>query len=389
MNPIDNPYTPNAGRKPVAFVGRDAIITDVNNALQRLQKGGSSQNYMLVGLRGVGKTVLLQHLYKQAQKLGFLTIELEIMERGKSLPEILVPELRAKLFQLDNIESAKDAVHRAWQAFAGFLKHVELTYKDLEIKPLAGLADSGQLDYDLKDLLLAVGEAAQAANTVLVLFIDEFHAAPKAELTALIQALHKCAQESLPVSLIGAGLPQLRAIAAEAKTYTERMFLYVTIDALDENSATQALREPALKHDVQYDENAIKKVFQKTQGYPYFIQEWGAVLWDNTENPHITVQDIDDAEHKVQAKLDDSFYRVRLDRVTEKEKEYMLSMAKLGNHASYKTREIASAMNKKQQDTSSLRDSLIRKGMIYAPSYGEVAFTVPLFGAYLLRELGE
>lgn len=388
MNPIDNPYTPNAGRKPMAFVGRDKIMTDVDNALQRLQRGGSSQNHMLVGLRGVGKTVLLSHLSRKAKERGFLTIELEIMESGQSLPDVLVPELRAKLFQLNKVDAAKAAVQRAFQALAGFLKHVKFTYQDWEIEPLAGVADSGQLDYDLKELLLAVGEAAQAANTVLVLFIDELHAASKNELTAIIHALHKCAQESLPISLIGAGLPQLRTIAAEAKSYTERMFLYVTIDALDETAAAQALVEPATTHGVEYDEQAVRAVFAETRGYPYFIQEWGSMLWDCTEQPPIRAEHVQQSKAQVEAKLDDSFYRVRFDRLTEQEKRYMHAMAKLGDHSSYKTRDIATQLNKTPQQISGLRDSLIRKGMIHAPHYGEVAFTVPLFGSYLLRELG-
>lgn len=389
MNPIKNPYTPSAGRKPAAFVGRDKIVKDITDALERLRFGGSSQNYMLVGLRGVGKTVLLQSIFKHSRNQGYLTIELEIVEGGKSLPEMLVPELRAKLLQLSKVEAAKAATQRAMGALAGFLKHVKFSYDDWDIQPLLGLADSGQLDYDLKELLLAVGEAAQAADTILVLFIDELHSAPKDELTALIYALHKCAQEALPVLLIGAGLPQLRALAAEAKSYTERMFLYTTIDALDEPSSNAALRLPAQKHDVDYEPQALSYIFRHTQGYPYFIQEWGATVWDLVQQSPITYADILSAQLAVQSKLDDSFYRVRFDRLTEAEKRYMHAMAKQGRQDSYKSGDIAKLLNKRVQDVSNTRETLIKKGMIYAPIYGEVMFTVPLFGDYLLRELGD
>ncbi|PUE45557.1 ATP-binding protein [Limnohabitans sp. 2KL-51] len=387
MNPITNPYNPGAGTPPPELAGRNELREKVRICIERLRIGNSAKSLILVGLRGVGKTVLLDRMRLDAEGTGIQTLRIEAPE-NKSLPAMLAPELRKALLRMSTIESAKEVSQRALRALAGFAKGLKLKFADIEVgfdyAPEPGLADNGELESDLTALLVQTGEAAKAAGTVMVMFIDELQYVKESQFAALISALHRCAHLRLPITLVGAGLPQLLALAGEAKSYSERLFEYPQVDKLNTSAAMDALRKPAQQLGVHYTDDAALAIVEKTQGYPYFLQEWGKHTWDVATTSPITLDVVKTATQLTIAGLDESFFKVRLERTTPSERRYLRAMADLGP-GPHRSGDIANQLLKTVSTQAPVRSSLIRKGIVWSPTHGDTAFTVPLFHEYLLR----
>jgi hypothetical protein len=387
MNPITNPYNPGAGTPPPELAGRDELREKVRICIERLRIGNSAKSLILVGLRGVGKTVLLDRMRSDAEGTGIQTLRIEAPE-NKSLPAMLAPELRKALLRMSTIASAKEVSQRALRALAGFAKGLKLKFADIEVgfdyEPEPGLADNGELESDLTALLVQTGEAAKAAGTVMVMFIDELQYVKENQFAALISALHRCSHLRLPITLVGAGLPQLLALAGEAKSYSERLFEYPQVDKLNTSAAMDALRKPAQQLGVNYTDDAALAIVEKTQGYPYFLQEWGKHTWDVATTSPITLDVVKTATQLTIAGLDESFFKVRLERTTPSERRYLRAMADLGP-GPHRSGDIANQLLKTVSTQAPVRSSLIRKGIVWSPTHGDTAFTVPLFHEYLLR----
>jgi hypothetical protein len=387
MDPVINPYAPGAGTPPPELAGRDALRENIRIAVKRMRIGNAAKSLILVGLRGVGKTVLLDQMRKDVEALGALTLRIEAPE-DRSLPALLAPQLRTTLLGLSKVDAARDLARKSLRALAGFAKALKLKYGDIEVgvdlEAEAGLADNGDLETDLSVLLQQVGLAAKSANTILVMFIDELQYVQEDELSALISAMHRCAQEKLPLTLVAAGLPQLVGRAGKAKSYAERLFDYPEIGPLSNSEASIALTRPAADLDVRFQDTAVDEIFRCTFGYPYFLQEWGKHVWDLAPSSPITKADVERASDVALAALDENFFRVRFDRCTPAERRYLRAMAELGP-GPHRSGDIAQTLSQKVISLAPLRDRLIRKGMIWAPSHGDTAFTVPLFHDYLAR----
>ncbi|MCZ8114566.1 ATP-binding protein [Silanimonas sp.] len=389
MDPIANPYAPGAGAPPPELAGRDALIEQVRIATARIRAGRQAKSVLLVGLRGVGKTVLLDRMRQDAEAAGMETIRIEAPE-GRSLPAMLAPQLRLALLRLSRRDKAKDLASRGLRALAGFAKSLKLKYADLEVgidlDPEPGLADNGDLESDLLALLEAAARAAQADGTALVLFIDELQYVPEEQLASLVTALHRCAQQQVPVVLVGAGLPSLPGQMGRAKSYAERLFAFPFIGPLDATAARDAIEVPAAALGVRFEPAATEAILQATEGYPYFLQEWGKHAWDVAKGSPITVADVELAAREAVAALDESFFRVRFDRLTLAEKRYLRAMAALGP-GPHRSGDIADTLGRKVTAMGPIRAQLIDKGMVWSPNHGDTAFTVPMFDAYLRRIL--
>ena len=382
-----NPYAPGAGTPPPELAGRDDLIERAAVTLDRVRAGRSSRSFILYGLRGVGKTVLLNRIRMDAEVRGFAGIKIEAPEE-RSLPALLAPALRSMLLKLSRGEAAKAGAQRALRALAGFAKALKVKYQDLElgldIDPEQGLADSGDLDTDLSDLIGSVGAAAAERGTAAILFIDELQYVPEDQLAALITALHSANQEQLPVTMVAAGLPQLVGRTGRAKSYAERLFEFASIDRLDSEAAEAALTVPAGKEGVAYEADAVAVILEQTGGYPYFLQEWGKHSWDVATRSPISADDARCATGEALAELDASFFRVRFDRLTPAEKRYMRAMAELGA-GPHRSGDIAEVLGRKVTTVAPMRNALIAKGMIFSPAHGDTAFTVPLFDGFMKR----
>lgn len=387
MDPIRNPYAPGAGTPPPELAGRDELREQVRVGIERLRLGLPAKSLLMVGLRGVGKTVLLDRMRDDAEGSGIHTLRIEAPE-GRSLPALLAPQLRQALLRLSRQQAARAMAQRALRALAGFAKSLKLKYDDIEVgldfDPEPGLADNGDLEHDLQALLETVGEAAKAAGTALVMFIDELQYVREDELAALIIALHRCGQRRLPVSLVGAGLPQLPGRMGRAKSYAERLFDFPRVGPLNAAAAKLAIAKPAKAQGVDFADAAVAAIVQKTQGYPYFLQEWGKHAWDAAAATPIRKQDVAAAGTSAIAALDDSFFRVRFDRLTPAEKRYLRAMAELGP-GPHRSGDIAEQLQRKVTSLGPTRSQLIDKGMVWSPSHGDTAFTVPLFDEFMKR----
>ncbi|MBX2979838.1 MAG: ATP-binding protein [Flavobacteriales bacterium] len=387
MDPIRNPYAPGAGTQPPALVGRDDLLETVRIAIARVRIGNPAQSVMMVGLRGVGKTVLLDRMKDDAEASGVHTLRIEAKERG-SLPALLVPQLRQALLRLSRNANAQDLAERALRGLAGFAKALKVKYGDIEVgfdfDPEPGLADNGDLEHDLQALLEAAGKAAAKGGTAIAIFIDELQYVPEDQMAALITAMHRCAQNRSPILLIGAGLPQLRGRMGEAKSYAERLFAYPTIGPLSPADARSAIEKPAAGQQVHVEKAATDLIIEKTEGYPYFIQEWGKHTWDVADASPITESDVRNATPLTIAALDESFFRVRFDRLTPAEKVYLRAMAELGP-GPHRSGDIAQVLGVAVSALGPRRNNLIAKGMIWSPNHGDTAFTVPLFDQFMKR----
>lgn len=387
MDPVRNPFAPGAGTPPPELAGRDDLREIIRIALERTRLGRPTKSVLMIGLRGVGKTVLLDRMREDAEAAGIHTLRVEAPE-GRSLPAILAPQLRQTLLRLSRNEKAKDFAQRALRGLAGFAKALKVKYSDIEVgfdfDPEPGLADNGDLENDLQDLLEVAGVAAQKAGTALVMFIDELQYVEEDELAALITALHRSAQRRLPVVLVGAGLPQLRGRMGRAKSYAERLFDFPEIGPLPPPAARRAIVKPAEDEGVKVNNDALDGIIQQTRGYPYFLQEWGKHAWDTATKSPITVNDVDSASASAIAALDESFFRVRFDRLNPSEKRYLRAMAALGP-GPHRSGDIAEKLGRDVTSLGPTRNQLITKGMIWSPSHGDTAFTVPLFDEFMHR----
>jgi hypothetical protein len=355
--------------------------------MARIQIGNPAKSVLMVGLRGVGKTVLLDKIRQDADARGMQTISVEAPE-GRSLPAMLAPQLRLALLRLSRVEQAKAVAEKGLRALAGFAKALKFKFGDIEVgldfDPEPGLADNGDLQGDLTALLEQVGNAAKSANTTLVIFIDELQYVAQNQFAALISALHKCSQLQLPLTVVGAGLPQLRALAGQAKSYAERLFDYPTIGPLNAEDAALAITKPARERQVEFTAGAVAAIIAKTHGYPYFLQEWGKHSWDVAQSSPITEADVIAASTQAIAALDESFFRVRFDRLTPAEKNYLRAMAELGA-GPHRSGDIADILGRPSSSLGPVRSSLITKGMVWSPTFGDTAFTVPLFDEFMKR----
>lgn len=388
MNPVNNPFAPGAGSRPPELAGRQVIIDDSRVAIERALLGKPSRSQMFLGLRGVGKTVLLNAVETMADEHGHITSMIEAPE-NKPLGELLLPRVHQVLRKLSMTEAAKAKAYdglRALRSFAAAFKF-DVAGVGIAVEPEAGVADSGDLQHDLPELFIRIGEAAKAAGKAWTLLIDEVQYLKQEDLAALIVSLHKINQRELPILFFGAGLPQVAALAGEAKSYAERLFHYPEVGALSEVDAKAAIRQPVTDEGAGIDEDALTEIFQKTRGYPYFLQEWGHQSWNIASGDTITLNDARQAEAKTLKRLDEGFFKVRFDRLTGKEREYVVAMAQLGS-GPYRSSDIAEALRETVQSLGPRRAQIISKGMIYSPSHGDIAFTVPMFDDYLIRNRG-
>jgi hypothetical protein len=388
MDPITNPYAPGAGSQPPELAGRAEVLERTRVTLARVLQGRPAKSFMLVGLRGVGKTVLLNRIFEIAEEAGYRAALVETPE-GKSLPEVLLPSLRRILLQLDTKEKVNEVVKRSLMILKGFAKTLKITVGDFDIglgiEPSEGVADSGDLEADLPDLFEAVGRAAKARGTAVALIIDEVQYVAEKEFSALIMAVHRLSQRQLPVVVIGAGLPQLVGLAGKSKSYAERLFDYPQIGALATEDAVAALVEPARREGVAYDTDAVAEAVRMTNGYPYFLQEWGYHSWNAASGSPISKDDVKIATQSALSSLDESFFRVRFDRLTPREKAYLFAMAGLGP-GPHRSGDIAARLEVAVESIAPVRSSLIKKGMVFSPAHGDTAFTVPMFDEYLSRQ---
>lgn len=387
MDPVTNPFAPGAGTPPPELAGRDELRETVRIALERVRRGLPTKSILMVGLRGVGKTVLLDRMRDDAEAAGIHTLRIEAPE-DRSLPAMLAPQLRQALLRLSRNERARDLAQRALRGLAGFARALKVKYADIEVgidfEPEPGLADNGDLEHDLQALLESAGQAARSITTALAIFIDELQYVPEEELAALITSLHRTAQRQLPVVLVGAGLPQLRGRMARAKSYAERLFDFPEIGSLPLGAAKRAVEKPIADQGASITSDGLDQVMAKTRGYPYFLQEWGKHSWDTAASSPITRNDVEVASTAAIAALDESFFRVRFDRLTPAEKRYLRAMAELGP-GPHRSGEIAEALDREVTALGPVRSQLISKGMIWSPNHGDTAFTVPLFDEFMRR----
>lgn len=383
MDAFSNPFRPGAGTPPPALVGRDELIGKYEIALRRAMAGRPGKSIVPIGLRGVGKTVLLNRFYEIARAQGVHVSLIEAPESG-DFKRLMATRLRSVLLELD-----QGSVSRAVKRALGVLKSFTYTLSDgsaigLNVDAVAGSADSGILSEDTADLLTAVGEAARDRGSAVLLAIDELQYLDGEELGALISAIHRTVQLSLPVMLVGAGLPQLPGLAGNAKSYAERLFDFPSIGSLDTDDARAVLAVPALAQDVIFDRDALDEIVAATEGYPYFLQEWGYHVWNAAPRSPITLEDVRLAGPDVQRQLDENFFLVRMDRLTPAEKQYLQAMADLGI-GPHRSGDIAGRLGVKVESVAPRRSTLIGKGMVYSPAHGDTAFTVPLFDEFLRR----
>lgn len=386
MDRLYNPFTPGAGALPPELAGRDAVLSEVRQSYLRAQMGLPSRSFLLLGLRGVGKTVLLKKMAMLASRDHFLVSEIASPQDAR-LANVLYPTMSQVLRQLSATAPAKDIASRGLKALRNFAALLSVPYDELEmgITPEPGVADTGHIEYDLVDMFLLIGQAVKAAQQVWILFLDEIHYLKDKDLAALIAALHKSAQKGLPIVFVGAGLPQVTRLAVSAKSYAERLFLYSTIDALTLEGTIRAVSGPLEKAHVGLSDTAKDLFYQLTHGYPFFIQSLAYDLWNIASGPTICADDVTSAYETTLNVLDERASQVRFDRLTDKEISFVVAMAKLGN-GPYMSSNIAKALKTTTSNISTIRASLISKGVVFSPRFGYLDFTVPLFNAFVLRK---
>lgn len=389
MDPIKNPFSPGAGSPPPELAGRAPVLEQARILLGRVMIGKSEKSLMLTGLRGVGKTVLLNEVRRMAQESGYRTVLVEAHEE-KALGPLIAAPLKAVFFELDRIAQTGDRVKRGLRVLRSFLGGLKVKVGELEIgldiDPETGAADSGDIEIDLPKVFEALGEAAKEKMTAVAILIDEIQYLSQKELGAIIMAMHRMQQRQLPVVLLGAGLPVLPGLAGESKSYAERLFAFPDIGALSEADSNQAISEPATQEGVTLTAAALTETYRLTKGYPYFIQEWGYQMWNLAVSSPIDLELVQSAADSVVRRLDQNFFRVRFDRLTPGEKNFLRAMAQLGSGA-IRSGDIANCLGVKVNSIGPVRSKLIKKGMIYSPAYGDMAFTVPLFDEFMKRAI--
>lgn len=389
MKPLANPYAPGAGYPPPELAGRDTMLSDAKLAIQRSREGQPARSLMLVGLRGVGKTVVLNEIQTLAEQEGALTDFIEV-SKNDPLSVVIIATLRAALLKLDRIKGLSEQVKNGLRVLKSFVGAIRVKYEgvefsvDVDVDAEAGVADSGILSRDLAELFLAAGEAAKARRSSIVILIDEIQNLPFEEFEALIMAIHRVDQKRLPLLVVGAGLPLLVKLSGEAKSYAERLFDYPDIGPLEDAEAKRAIVEPVKDLNVTFDDEAVAHILECTRGYPYFLQEWGYQAWKAAKASPITLRDVKSASAAAINRLDDNFFKSRYSRLADPQKEYLRAMAELGP-GPHRSGAIAKHLGATSQKMAPIRDALIKSGMIYSPMYGFAAFTVPMFDEFMKR----
>lgn len=389
MDPIRNPFVPGAGATPPELMGREALLDHARVAIARIAAGRPAKSFIAVGLRGVGKTVLLNHIRQMAVDAGFRTCVIEAHE-GKPVAALIVPQFRRLLLELDRLGALSSHVKRGLRVLKSFMSGITVKLYDaeltLDIDAEAGAADSGDIEADLAELFAAIGRAAQDRGTAVALIIDEIQYLRERDLGALIMAMHRMAQDRLPVLMVAAGLPQVVGLSGRSKSYAERLFDFPRVEPLSPTDTTRALVEPAAAEGVAFTPEAVAEIVRITEGYPYFVQEWGYHAWNLAQSSPITVQDVHSATAQATHQLDRSFFRVRFDRLTPRERDYVRAMAALGP-GPHRSGDVADGLGVRVQSLGPIRSSLIGKGMVYSPAHGDAAFTVPMFDQFLHRTM--
>lgn len=387
MDPQTNPYAPGAGTPPPELAGRDAILDEARTAIRRNRLGKAARSFIFVGLRGVGKTVLLNEVQAVAEEDGALTDFLEV-SANEPLSVSIIGTLRSTLLKLDRAKGVSEKVKKGLRVLKSYVGAIKIKYDNVEfsvdVDAETGTADSGKLSRDLADLFIAAGEAAKARDTAIVILIDEFQNLSDEDFEALIMAIHRTDQKQLPLMVVGAGLPLLIKLTGDAKSYSERLFDYPDIGPLDATEARRALVAPANEAAVEFDDAAVSHIIDRTQGYPYFLQEWGYQAWNCADGSPISADDVEKAEVRAVERLDKNFFRSRYERLSDPQKTYLRAMAQLGS-GPHKTGDISDVLGKTSSQLGPTRDALITNGMIYSPKYGYAAFTVPLFDEFMRR----
>mgnify|MGYP000339769960 FL=1 len=380
-----NPYTPGAGAMPAYLAGRDDIINNASKSLIALNKGYPQQSVIYYGLRGVGKTVLLNKIEESVEEFGILYEHIEIAEKGSFVRQISNSS-KKMIHHMSITESAKEVAKKA----LGILKAFNVSWNPEDNTFSAGLSEpspyisTGVLTDDLTEMFVSMGRTASKAGMALCFFIDEIQYMKESEMEALINALHRVNQLRLPIMMFGAGLPKILKIMGEVKSYSERLFKYYQIDRLSADDAEAAIINPAKEFNVVYDSAAIYKIIQLTKGYPYFIQELCSTVWEYSETEIIQLSDVERVVATFLSQLDESFFKVRYERCTKTEHDFLFAMVKCGE-LPCAISNVAKILRKKVSTISPLRAQLISKGIIHSTGHAEIDFTVPLFDEYLRR----
>jgi len=387
VDPVRNPYSPGAGTRPPALVGREREIEAIDVALQRLLLGRDGRSQMLTGLRGVGKTVLLNEYELLAEGRGYFHEHIEVTEEG-DLPLRLASAFRRVLLAMDARRRIGERIRLALGVLKAFSLRIpgglELS---IDVDPVPGPADSGDLAMDLAGLFVELGEVSRDHRTGVLITIDELHYVTQATLEALVMGLHRAAQLRLPITIAAAGLPSLVALTGEAKSYAERMFTFPFIGSLPADQAREALEVPARDEGVQWTKPALDRIIAITEGFPYFLQEFGKQAWDAAQRlDRIDAGDVERSIPVATAELDDGFFRARTGRTSDTERAYLRAMAELAP-GPMRSSAVAALLGKKTTAVAPTRDQLIKKALCYSPRWGEIDFTVPMFDRFMKRSL--
>jgi len=390
VDPVRNPYAPGAGQRPPELAGRDGELRQFEVVLERVAHGRPERSLVLTGLRGVGKTVLLNQLRSAAINRGWGTGKIEARPE-QSLRRPVSSALHMAVRELAGRHRDPERI----EAFLGVLKAFALRdpgsgklrdrwQPGIDVPATTGRADSGDIEIDLVELLLDAATIAQDVGVGLALFIDEMQDLGGADVSALCAACHELSQAGAPLIVVGAGLPHLPAVLSSSKSYSERLFRYVRIDRLDRAAADLALRAPADREGVDFTPGALDALYAVADGYPYFVQAYGKVTWDAAAASPITAEDVRVGGPVAEAELAVGFFGSRYDRATPAEREYLRAMADLSVHDKpVATADVARALGRRPASLSPARDTLIKKGLVYSAERGSIAFTVPHFGRYL------
>lgn len=381
-----NPYTPGSGVKPLKLAGRDSDLEAFQVLLERLVEGRPERSLIYSGLRGVGKTVLLLEFETLARENGWVCNDVEEVGSGD------FRQTFAELgYQLLLSMSRRERMQKRARAAFGVLKAFSVGVPGgfsakIEVKATEGTADSGDPERDLAALLVEIGQVAKSGGTGAVFFLDEMQGLDASALAAVCMAMNRVGQRGLPVALVGAGLPPLPRLLRTARPYAERMFAYHELDRLSDAEARTALVAPAAQHRVQYEPKAVELIVTASAGYPHFIQEYGRVLWNEVERSPISARDVESADALINEALDRRFFKDRFEMASDAEQRYLAAMADVGD-GSVRTAAVATQAGYKDSASASVvRDSLLRKDLVYSPRRGLIDFTVPLFGGYLRRQ---
>jgi len=387
MKALANPFGPCAGAPPPGRTGRTSVSDDATLAIQRNKGGRSARSFIYVGLRGVGKTVLLNEVQAIAEREDALTDFIEV-SKNEPLSVVIIATMRAALLKLDRLKGVSEKVKQGLRILKSFVGAVKVKYQDVEfsldVDSETGVADSGTLTRDLAELFVAAGEAAESRKSSIVILIDEIQNLPKEAFEALIMAVHRVDQKKLPVLIVGAGLPLLVKLTGDAKSYAERLFEYPRIGALLPEDVRRALAEPLEESGVKINADAVDLIMEETQGYPYFVQEWGYQAWNAARKSPITRVDVEKCSKVAIQRLDQNFFHSRYERLSDPQKTYLRAMAELGP-GPHKSGDVAKLLGKETSQLGPARDGLIQNGMIYSPKYGYASFTVPLFDEFMKR----